>query len=167
LKDKPIVVDHILETIEAGPPDHYRSGSMIRDILVVGDVSIEPTIASPADHSWIRKLNDDWRGSKADKRWSSKSGHDLSHLIITTGEAQGLLRTPLVIAIWESEALRCWPTAGPECTWQQLRALASSADGWGMFGHPEWGKLKYGYGFVGRSNQPRSRMCCFARAVSE
>lgn len=109
LKDKPIVVEHILEQIGAGPPDHYRSGSMMTDILFVGAKGIWPTIVSPADQSWTRKLNDDWRGSKAEKRWSSKLGHDLSNSVITTGEAPGLLRTPLVIAMWQSrsEALDC------------------------------------------------------------
>ena len=65
-----------------------------------------------------------------------------------------MLGTPLVIAMWQSRAnaLDCWPTASANCTWETLRALASSTDGWGMFGHPEWGELKYGYGFPGKSN---------------
>ena len=43
-----------------------------------------------------------------------------------------LVRTPLVMAMWESRAtaLGCWPTAGPGCTWQAVRTLAESADGW-------------------------------------
>ena len=58
------------------------------------------------------------------------------------------------LAMWQSraEALDCWPTASENCTWETLRALASSTDGWGMFGHPEWGRLKYGFGRPGKSN---------------
>lgn len=154
LKDHPIEVEILLEETEPGVWGHYRSGSMIKDILAIGKVSIEPTIASPANQSWIRKLTEEWRGSKAEMSWSSKLGQDLSNAVITTGEAPGLLRTPLVIAMWQSraEALGCWPTAGPECTWETLRALASSTDGWGMYKQPDWGKLKYGYGFPGKSN---------------
>jgi len=56
--------------------------------------------------------------------------------------------------MWQSraEALGCWPIAGPKCTWAHFTNLAASPDGWGMLGHPEWGKLKFGYGRVGRSN---------------
>ena len=129
---KPIVVEVILEE-----GDHYRSGMMVLDILMD---RIKPTIASPAEESWILKLNREWRA--------------LYGKPITTVDAPGLVRTPFVIAMWESraKALGCWPTAGPECTWERIRALATSPDGWGVFGHPEWGKFKFGYGYVGESN---------------
>jgi len=138
LKDRPIIVDILLEEIQPGVWDHYRSGSMIDDILGQGKVKIKPTIASPAAQFWIQKLREEWPGAKP----------------IASEEGTGLLRTPLVMAMWRSraEALGCWPTAGPDCTWETLVDLAASPDGWGMFGRPEWGKLKYGYGFVGKSN---------------
>ena len=148
---RPIHVEVLLEEGEPGVFDHYRSGSMVSDIF---DHKIEPTIASPAEQSWIRKLRAEWRGSKAEKALSLKLGQDLSDAVIITGEAPGLLRTPLVIAMWQSraEALGCWPMSGPDCTWARLRNLTASPDGWGMLGHSEWGKLKFGYGYVGRSN---------------
>ena len=134
---RPIEVEVILEETAPGKWDHYRSGSMVDDIL---EDKIEPTIASPADKSWILKLNKDWR--------------DYHGKRITTVDAPGLVRTPFVIAMWESraKALGCWPTAGPECTWERIRPLATSPDGWEMFGHDEWGKFKFGYGYVGASN---------------
>ncbi len=148
---RPIHVEVLLEEEEPGVFDHYRSGSMVSDVL---DNKIEPTIASPAEQSWIQKLRADWRESQAEKSWSSKLGQDLSSSVVTSGKAPGLLRTPLVIAMWQSraEALGCWPRSGLDCTWARLRNLATSPDGWGMLGHPEWGKLKFGYGYVGRSN---------------
>lgn len=135
IEGRPIVVTVLLEEIEPGRWDHYRSGSMIRDTL---SRKIEPTILSPAERSWILELKRKWPERKT----------------IVTDDGTDLLRTPLVIAMWRSRAtaLNCWPTAGPDCTWERLRALASSANGWEMLGHPEWGKLKYGYGFVGQSN---------------
>ena len=134
---RPIEVEVILEETAPEKWDHYRSGSMLDDIL---EDKIEPTIASPADKSWILKLNKDWR--------------DYHGKRITTVDAPGLVCTPFVIAMWESraKALGCWPTAGPECTWERIRALATSLDGWEMFGHDEWGKFKFGYGYVGASN---------------
>ncbi|MBI2171480.1 MAG: substrate-binding domain-containing protein [Chloroflexi bacterium] len=135
IEHRAIVVTVLLEEIEPGRWDHYRSGSMIRDIL---SRKIEPTIASPAEQSWILDLKESWPDRKP----------------IVSDDGPGLVRTPLVIAMWRSRAmaLGCWPTAGPDCTWERLRALASSTEGWGILGHPEWGKLKYGYGFVGKSN---------------
>jgi len=135
IEGRPITVTVLLEEIEPGRWDHYRSGSMISDIL---SRKIEPTIASPAEPSWILKLKEKWPERKA----------------MVSDDGPGLVQTPLVIAMWQSRAtaLNCWPTAGPDCIWERVRALASSADGWGTLGHPEWGKLKYGYGFVGKSN---------------
>ena len=58
LDGKPIEVEIILEETSPGKWDHYRSGSMITDIL---DDKIKPTIASPAQKSWILKLNREWQ----------------------------------------------------------------------------------------------------------
>jgi len=132
---RPIHIEVLLEEITPGVWDHYRSGTMIEDTL---KRKIEPTILSPAEQSWIQKLKEDWPGPRS----------------VTSDEGSGLLRTPIVIAMWRSrsEALGCWPTSGPNCSWERLRALSASPDGWGMFGHPEWGTLKYGYAVPGKSN---------------
>lgn len=159
LKNNPIVVEILLERVAGRVPDHWRSGAMIKAILATDEkLKIEPTIASPAETFYIQELKEEWRGSKAEISWSIELGQNLSNSMITNSEAPGLLRTPLVIAMWRSraEALGCWPASGPECTWETLGALASSTDGWGMFGRPEWGKLKYGIGFVGKSNSATS-----------
>ena len=134
---KPIEVEVILEQLGPEKWNHYRSGTMVTDIL---EDKITPTIASPAEVSWIFKLN---------REWQALYSHS-----ITTVDAPGLVRTPFVIAMWESraKALGCWPVAGPECTWERIRALTTSPNGWGMFGHPQWGKFKFGYGYVGASN---------------
>jgi Ca-activated chloride channel family protein len=134
---KPIFVEVILEQLEPGKKDHYRSGSMVTDILAG---RIKPTIASPAEESWLFKLNKEWRTANGRPP--------------VTGQAPALVRTPLVLAMWESRAhtLGCWPSATPQCTWERVRTLAASPNGWAMFGHPEWGKFKLGYGYVGESN---------------
>ena len=134
---KPVFVEVVLEEIEPGKKDHYRSGSMVTDILTG---KIKPTIASPAELSWIMKLNNEWQAANAKP--------------ISSGEAPALARTPLVLAMWESRAraLDCWPSPKPQCTWERIRALATLPDGWKMFGRADWGKFKLGYGYVGESN---------------
>ena len=50
---RPINVMVVLEEIEPGMWDHYRSGTMVRDLL---NGKIQPTIVSPADTVWIEKI---------------------------------------------------------------------------------------------------------------
>ena len=139
---KPVEVEFILEEIDPGVLDHYRSGTMTADIQRPdGDPRrIRPVVASPSEASWLEGLNRDWKPAHGQE--------------IIREQPAVLVRIPVVIAIWESRAhaLGCWPTATPDCTWSRIRALADSPDGWGSFGHPEWGEFKFGYGYVGESN---------------
>lgn len=134
---KPVFVSIIQEEVDGKVAD-YRSGTMVSDTL---NGKIEPTIISPGEESWVQKFERDWE--------SVKGGDPIS-------EAQPpiLVRTPLVVAMWRSraEALGCWPTPGPECTWARLGALASDPAGWGSVGEPQWKQFKFGYGYFGESN---------------
>jgi Ca-activated chloride channel family protein len=133
---RPVVVEVIQETVDGKKVD-YRSGTMMSDTL---NGKIQPTVLSPSEEDWILKLREEWRAV-----------HGTS---ILRDVGSILARTPLVIATWESRAraLGCWPEPGTECTWQRIHALATSPNGWGTVGHPEWGKFKLGYGYVGESN---------------
>jgi Ca-activated chloride channel homolog len=136
VEGRPVFVEVLQEVVDGKKVD-YRSGTMVSDTV---DGKIQPTILSPSEEQWILKLREDWRAVHGSN--------------IASDMGPTVARTPLVIAAWESRAraLGCWPDAGPECTWQRLRALATSPDGWGMFGHPEWGRFRFGYGYVGESN---------------
>jgi Ca-activated chloride channel family protein len=125
------------EEIEPGKFDHYRSGTMVTDIL---SGKIQPVVASPAEESWLEKLGRDWG--------------DTHNSTLITANSAALVRTPLVIAMWQSRAtaLGCWPVSTPDCTWKRLSELAINPEGWGSVGHEEWGNLKFGYGYVGESN---------------
>ena len=138
---KPVFVEVLLEELEPGVTDHYRSGTMVTDTI---SGRIQPTVLSPAEDTWIEQLNDDWR--------------TLHGSTLVGQSAPSLTRTPLVIALWQSRAvaLGCWPEPQPSCTWERLRQLARSPQGWGSVGHPEWGALKFGYGYVGESNSGTS-----------
>jgi Ca-activated chloride channel family protein len=133
---RPVSVEVVQEVVDGKKVD-YRSGTMVSDTVAE---KIKPTIISPSEEEWVLKLREDWRA--------------VHGTTILRDVGPILARTPLVIATWESRAraLGCWPDPQPECTWQQVRALATSADGWGMLGHPEWGRFKLGYGYVGESN---------------
>lgn len=133
---KPVFVEMVQETVD-GKKQDYRSGTMVSDTL---DGKIKPTVLSPAEDSWIARLNKEWQG--------------LNGKAISTGDPLPLARTPIVLAMWQSRAraLGCWPAAGPQCTWETIRTLATSPNGWEMFGQPAWGRFKLGYGYVGESN---------------
>jgi Ca-activated chloride channel family protein len=137
LNGKPIVVEAILEQLDTSKKEHYRSGSMIDDIL---KGKIRPVIASPADEYWTLKLRKEW--------------HAINSKEITTKAVRRVARTPLVVGMWESRAraLECWPSPKPRCSWDSIRALATKPDGWKSYGRPDWGKFKIGYGYVGESN---------------
>jgi Ca-activated chloride channel family protein len=134
---RPVFVEILQETVDGKAVD-YRSGTMVSDTL---KGAIEPTIVSPGDVSWLDKLEHEWDAQK---------GGD----VISAAESPILVRTPLVVAMWQSRAaaLGCWPTPGPDCTWARLRDLATSEAGWGDLGHPEWRKFRFGYGYFGESN---------------
>ena len=133
---KPVFVGIVQEEIDGKPVD-YRSGTMVSDTL---SGKIQPTILSPGEESWIAKF---------EREWSAVKGGDP-----ITADQPVVVRTPLVVAMWQSRAraLDCWPVPGPGCTWKALRDLATSQDGWGSVGHPEWRSFRFGYGFFGESN---------------
>ena len=133
---KPVFVQVIQETVDGKPVD-YRSGTMVSDTLAE---RIQPTILSPGEESWIAKF---------EREWNAQKGGDPIR-----GTSPILVRTPLVVAMWQSraKALGCWPTAEPTCTWAELRALATDPAGWGSKGHAQWRKFKFGYGYFGESN---------------
>jgi Ca-activated chloride channel family protein len=134
---RPVFVTILQELVDGKNVD-YRSGTMVSDTLAE---RIQPTIVSPGDVSWLSKL---------EREWDALKGGDP----ISAADSSIVVRTPLVVAMWQSRAaaLDCWPNATAECTWERLRALATAADGWGSEGHPEWRTFKFGYGYFGESN---------------
>ena len=132
----PIRVTILQETIDGKKVD-YRSGTMVAHIVAE---KIQPTIASPGEPSWTKKLNKEWRA--------------MHNSPIVKKDALLVVRTPVVLAMWQSraQALGCWPEVKEGCSWERLSALAVDKNGWGGAGHPEWGPLKLGYGYFGESN---------------
>lgn len=55
-----------------------------------------------------------------------------------------LVLTPVVIAMWQpmAEAMG-WPNQ--PVGWSDMLALIQDPEGWGRFGHPEWGRFSWGH----------------------
>lgn len=131
-----VFVTVLQEDIDGKKVD-YRSGTMMSDTI---KGKIKPTILSPGEESWLVKFKKEWQVNHNSQAVKS--------------DAPVLVRTPLVIAMWESraKAFGCWPISGPGCTWEKIRALATSSQGWRLYNRPEWGKFTFGYGYFGESN---------------
>jgi Ca-activated chloride channel family protein len=90
----------------------------------IADGRLEPVIWSPASSLWGRLLNFD-----ADRPLASDDN-------------PSIVRTPLVIAMWEPFAKALgWPRE--QIGFEQVIRLARSNQGFAEFGHPEFGSFKY------------------------
>jgi Ca-activated chloride channel family protein len=84
---------------------------------------LKPVVWSPASSLWGRLLN-----YEADRS-------------LTGNEPPSIVRTPLVIAMWKPMArVLGWPKR--EIGFDDVLALARSRQGWGAYGHPEFGSFK-------------------------
>lgn len=136
---RPIHVEILLEPSPLNPEirRYYRSPTQVQDTLTQ---KIKPVILSPANSTWLLKLQKEWRALYGGE--------------IVSEPSPPLLSTPIVVAMWESRgrALGCWPEPGPSCTWQSIIDLANHPDGWGSLGHPGWQDLRFTYATVGESD---------------
>ena len=79
------------------------------------------------------------------EEWKARTGMDL------IGPTQSLMRSPFVIAMWRPMAeVLGW--GKKPIGWEEILKLAQSKDGWGSYGHPEWGAFKFGHTHPDHSN---------------
>jgi Ca-activated chloride channel homolog len=89
----------------------------------IADGRLEPVVWSPASSLWGRLLNFD-----ADRP-------------LAPDESPSIVRTPLVIAMWEPFAKALgWPSK--QIGFEQIIQLARSNQGFADYGHPEFGRFK-------------------------
>jgi Ca-activated chloride channel family protein len=87
---------------------------------------LKPDAWSPASSLWGRLLN-----HEADQPWVPKDN-------------PSLVRTPLVIAMWEPLARTLgWPRK--EIGWADILRLALDGRGWAAYGKPQFGQFKLGH----------------------
>jgi Ca-activated chloride channel family protein len=113
---------------------HVNSGTSQQDIL---SGKIQPTVWSPGDQSWVDGANLAWQ-----------EGH--GQLLIPE-VCQATVLAPVGFAMWRpmAEALG-WPDK--PVSWDTLVALSADPQGWGRYGHPEWGAFKFGHTHPDHSN---------------
>ncbi len=123
--------DGKLIVVEATPMGSIES---VRGIL---EGALQPTVWSPASSVYIPVANAEWR---------KIHGSDL-----VTGNPNDLVLSPVVIAMWRPMAQALgWPDKA--IGWADIAALATSEEGWSAYGHPEWGKFKFGHTHPAYSN---------------
>lgn len=94
--------------------------------------NLKPTVISPASSIQLELLRNEWE---------ARTNSD----IFFTGEdaPQDLVITPLVIVAWEERA-QVLSFHDSQQLWQHIHDVLAEPQGWGAFGHPEWGLAKYG-----------------------
>jgi Ca-activated chloride channel family protein len=124
---------------------HVSSGSSKDDIL---NHVISPTVWSPGDQSWVDEAN---RVSE------DRTGQPL----VRGGACPPAVISPIGFAMWRPMAETLgWPDA--PITWETLVQLSADPQGWGRYGHPEWGSFKFGHTHPGISNSGKLIMVMLA-----
>ncbi len=104
---------------------HVRSGE---SLVHLKRGKIKPDIWSPGDESWLQL---------AASYWQDIHGRPLFDTYTP------LVDIPLVIAMWEPMA-KVLGHPNP-IGWQDIAKVAANPKGWNAYGHPEWGKFRWGH----------------------
>ena len=112
---------------------------------------LKPVVWSPGAESWVKQFNEKWK-QRTNKSLISKS-------------CQPSIYTPLGFAIWRpmAEALG-WPDK--PVSWKTIVELAADPNGWARYGHPEWGKFRFGHAHPKYSNAGLLTMTSFVYGMS-
>jgi Ca-activated chloride channel homolog len=88
---------------------------------------LKTTIWSPSASTWLEVLK-------------QESGNPN----VAVGQPRPLVLTPVVISMWKpmAEAMG-WPNK--PIGWGDMLELINDPQGWGKFGHPEWGRFSWGH----------------------
>jgi len=102
----------------------------IESVRGISDGTLQPTVWSPASSVYIPVANAEWKKTHADD--------------LVSGTPKDLVLSPVVIAMWRPMAQALgWPDKA--LGWADIAQLATSADGWTAYQHPEWGRFKFGH----------------------
>ncbi|HOT92815.1 MAG TPA: substrate-binding and VWA domain-containing protein [Anaerolineae bacterium] len=111
----------------------------------------QPVVWSPGAPSWVEQLNEQWR---------IRTGKTLM-----SAACKPVVYTPLGFAMWRpmAEALG-WPDK--PIGWQTIVELAADPDGWAKYGHPEWGKFRFGHAHPQYANAGLLTMTSFVYGIT-
>jgi Ca-activated chloride channel family protein len=110
----------------------------LKEELLAGQ--IQPTVFSPGEMSWV---------NEADEVWQQRENRRL-----VTGDCPPTAIAAIGFGMWKpmAEAMG-WPDQ--PIGWKEIIDLANDPDGWGRYGHPEWGPFKFGHTHPLESNTGR------------
>jgi Ca-activated chloride channel family protein len=102
-----------------------KSSGAARTEIKTGQLKV--TIWSPSASSWLEVLKQEGGNPN-----------------VAVGQPRPLVLTPVVISMWKpmAEALG-WPNT--PIGWSDMLALINDPQGWGKYGHPEWGRFSWGH----------------------
>jgi hypothetical protein len=103
--------------------------------LAVLDRSEQPDLISPASMLQIRLLED------LSSRQPGGPVVDPSD----KARCQPVLETPVVLVAWKERAGALWGNDPDGNLWLRLHDALVDPSGWGTYGHPEWGYIKFGH----------------------
>jgi Ca-activated chloride channel family protein len=112
---------------------------------------IQPTVWSPGETSWVNDANVVWQ--------------DLTGRPLTSGPCSPIVYTTIGVAMWRpmAEAMG-WPDT--PIGWEEFVELAADPEGWARYGHPEWGRFKFGHTHPDSSNTGLLAMVGFAYSAA-
>ena len=124
------------------------SGGSMNAIL---EGNLKPAVWSPGAQSWVKQFNESWDQSY--------------HSTLMSESCQPSIHTPLGFAMWRpmAEALG-WPDK--PIGWNTIVDLAADPNGWGSYGHPEWGKFRFGHAHPQYSNAGLLTMTSFVYGMT-
>ena len=123
------------------------SGECIDEII---NDNQKADVVSPASEAFVRLGNTEGR---------AKLGREV------IGPTQNLVLSPVVIGVWEPMAKALgWPDK--PIGWSDILALATDKQGWATYGHPEWGKFKFGHTHPEYSNSGLVSLFAIAYAAA-
>ena len=126
---KPLIEAFNREGNQSGGKPVFVTGSVVSSGEAETKIAagkLKPILWSPASSLWGRLLNE-----QADQAWVDQDN-------------PSIVRTPLVIAMWEPLARALgWPAK--QVSFDQILALAVDQKGWAAYGKPQFGQFKLGH----------------------
>ncbi|MEM7034174.1 MAG: substrate-binding domain-containing protein [Chloroflexota bacterium] len=122
-------------------------GSM--NAILAGD--LQPVVWSPGAASWVAQFDETWQQQ--------------TNLSLMSEACPESIYTPLGFAMWRpmAEALG-WPDQ--PIGWNTIVELSEDPKGWETYGHPEWGKFRFGHAHPEYSNAGLLTMTSFVYGMT-
>ncbi|MEM7331758.1 MAG: VWA domain-containing protein [Chloroflexota bacterium] len=127
---------------------HVTSGGSMNSIL---EGSLQPTLWSPGDQSWVDQANQTWALA--------------NNVPISSQTCTPTIYAPLGFAMWRPMAETLgWPDT--LIGWDTIVELAADPEGWASYGRPEWGQFRFGHTHPAYANSGLLSMTGFVYGVT-